>query len=244
MAAPGPYSVDLPLPHHVGRGLDSTVYAPVRRSAALVAPSEGSITIYDATGAVVVSLAAVAIVDDIAQYTVSGATTAGMQIGDGWRVVWRLIVAGVLVEVANDASLVIRPLHPVVSDDTLWGRVPALNPSDRSPISHLTTYQRFIDESWTMIQQRLIDQDRRPYLVVSPGALRETHLQLALSLVYDDLAARLANPEYSVASKLAEERYEKAWNKLALKYAEPTDGQTAGPARRVGQPTIFLTSRR
>lgn len=242
------HSVRLPLPDLFERGTDTVAYAPVYLDGALVAPSAGTVSVYDTNNVAVVDGAAVTISGDIAQYTVTGATTTGLTLGEGWRIEWALTVGALTVNAVNDAALVRRVLHPAISDVDLYRRVPALDPNGSAPITSLTDYQDALDESWTVLQRRLIDKGHRPSLVISPGALRECHLQLCLGMVYDDLQVRLANPDYADRAKVAYDRYEAAWKGLALVYDEDDDGQVdlgedGTPARR-SQPSIWLMSRR
>ena len=80
------YQVRFPLPSLLERGIDTVIKAPVYQSGALVAPSAGTVTIYDDSNTARVSAAAVTITDSVATYTVTAGTTSGLTLADGWRV--------------------------------------------------------------------------------------------------------------------------------------------------------------
>ena len=158
------YQVRFPLPSLLERGIDTVIKAPVYQAGALVAPSAGTVTIYDETNTARVSAAAVTITDSVATYTVTAGTTSGLTLADGWRVEWSLTVSGGTVRAVNEASLVRQIVRPMISDVDIFRRVPALDPSSASVITSESNYQDYIDEANTEIQLRLISAGRRPWV--------------------------------------------------------------------------------
>ena len=241
------YQVRFPLPSLLERGIDTVIKAPVYQAGALVAPSAGTVTIYDETNTARVSAAAVTITDSVATYTVTAGTTSGLTLADGWRVEWSLTVSGGTVRAVNEASLVRQIVRPMISDVDIYRRVPALDPSSASVITSESNYQDYIDEANTEIQLRLISAGRRPWLIMSPASLRPVYLNLSLAIIFEDLAARLANVDYLERADRYRDAYAKAYGDLNFTYDLDLDGQAdtneSGNPARVGAHTIFLTGR-
>lgn len=229
------------LPDQLERGRPNALSCPVWQDGALVAPSSGTVTIYDGGGAVLVSAAAVTVTGSIATYSYTPAAT--IAYSEGWRVEWSLVIAGVTHVFRNDASLVRAVLHSPITDADLFRRVSALDPAGAAPISSVADYQDFLDEAHAVIQLRLIANGNRPNLILSPSALREVYITLTLALIFGDFETRLSE---TYAERAAEYRrqYERAWSELRFTYAATDEATGAGSLRRrSATPTVWLTSR-
>jgi hypothetical protein len=229
------------LPDQLERGRPNALSCPVWQDAALVAPSSGTVTIYDGGGAVLVSAAAVTVTGSIATYSYTPAAT--IPYGEGWRVEWSLVIAGVTHVFRNDGALVRVVLHSPITDADLFRRVSALDPSGLAPISSVADYQDFLDEAHAVIQLRLITNGNRPNLILSPSALREAYITLALAMIFGDFETRLSETYAERASEYRRQ-YERAWGELRFTYAS-TDEAEGGSSlrRRSASPTVWLTSR-
>jgi hypothetical protein len=229
------------LPDQLERGRPNALSCPVWQDAALVAPSSGTVTIYDGGGAVLVSAAAVTVTGSIATYSYIPAAT--IPYGEGWRVEWSLVIAGVTHVFRNDGALVRVVLHSPITDADLFRRVSALDPAGAAPISSVADYQDFLDEAHAVIQLRLITNGNRPNLILSPSALREAYITLALALIFGDFETRLSETYAERASEYRRQ-YERAWGELRFTYAA-TDEAEGGSSlrRRSASPTVWLTSR-
>jgi hypothetical protein len=229
------------LPDQLERGRPNALSCPVWQDAALVAPSSGTVTIYDGGGAVLVSAAAVTVTGSIATYSYTPAAT--IPYGEGWRVEWSLVIAGVTHVFRNDGALVRVVLHSPITDADLFRRVSALDPAGAAPISSVADYQDFLDEAHAVIQLRLITNGNRPNLILSPSALREAYITLALALIFGDFETRLSETYAERASEYRRQ-YERAWGELRFTYAS-TDEAEGGSSlrRRSASPTVWLTSR-
>lgn len=229
------------LPDQLERGRPNALSCPVWQDAALVAPSSGTVTIYDGGGAVLVSAAAVTVTGSTATYSYTPAAT--IPYGEGWRIEWSLVIAGVTHVFRNDGALVRVVLHSPITDADLFRRVSALDPSGLAPISSVADYQDFLDEAHAVIQLRLITNGNRPNLILSPSALREAYITLALALIFGDFETRLSETYAERASEYRRQ-YERAWGELRFTYAA-TDEAEGGSSlrRRSASPTVWLTSR-
>ena len=226
------HTVRFTVPHSIVQGQDTTLEAPVYLAGALVAPSVGTVTIYDASNVVLVNAAAVTIVSSVATYPVLTATVAGSTIGAGWRVVWSLTVAAKPLVAENDGALVKRMLYNVVTDADLFRKVPALDPNGPSPITLATNYQDQLDEAWVDIENRMYQEGRRPEWIRSPSSLRAATVWLTLAIIFEDLETRNdAAFEEQAAKYMA--RYEAAYSAITALLDTDGDGE-ADTDDRVG----------
>lgn len=239
------YSARFLLPTFIERGRDNVIKCAVYRDGSLVAPSSGTVSVYDDGGAAIVNAQAVTVTGSVAQYTVTNAATSGKALDDGWRVEWSLAMPDSVTHLfRNDASLVRAALYPVLTDADLYRRVSSLDPSDNDAITNATTYQQYRDEAWTAIQNRLIAMGNRPALVASPTALREAHLLLTLAYIFEDLSTRL-NEAYEGRAEMYRRHYDQEFKRLTFKYESDEEaGTTDANYRRNAYPTVWLGSGR
>lgn len=233
-----PYSARIPVPYDIVRGQATTIRCPVYRDGELVEPSSGTCTVYDGSGTVV-STGATTLVTSISTYTFTPSST--LTLGEGWRVEWSLTLSSVIHVFRSDAALVRVGLFPVVSDQDLFRRVSGLNPSASAPLSSLTTFQDYLDEAWTIIVLKLIGKGNRPALISSPSALREVHILLSLSLIFEDFAVRL-RPSYSDDAARWRAQYETEWDHLSFSY-DSGDTGVSSAQRRAAQGPMILSGR-
>lgn len=240
-------SVRFPLPDLIIRGIDTKLQAPVYLDGALVAPSAASVSVYDDSDSLIVENASGTITGNIAEYTVTAATTTGKTLADGWRVEWTLTISGETVRAVNEAALCRQVVYPMIADQDLYRRTPSLDPSSASCISSLSSYQFAIDEAHNEISLRLLSAGRRPWLILSPASLRPCYLFLSLAIVFEDLASRLANVDYQDKADGYRKQFDQHWGRLSFSYDADEDGQADlngdGDPLRAGMGNIFLTSR-
>lgn len=223
------YTARLPLPDLIVQGQDHTLKCPIYRDGALVPPTEGTVAVYDAAGASVLS-ATITVVDGeesfgVASCVVPGTLTAGLQRAVGWRVEWTLTLHdGTVITPRNVAALVKTHLFPVITDQDIIDRAPTLTPRSNQRLSKSTTYQWAIDASWVEIQQYLWDRGNRPNLIVAPHSLRSIHLYKALELIYSDMSTTQADAYHAQAERYRE-LYREARESLRLPYDEDDDGR-------------------
>jgi hypothetical protein len=232
------YSVRLGLPQLIERGRDNVVSVSVYRDGVLVAPSAVAAALVNAAGATVATVTG-SIVSSVAQATIAAASVAAEQLGDGWRITWTLTLAGVVRTFNHEAALVRSAFSAPIADADLYRRVSALNPNGGQPLSTLTTFQAYIDEAHEVIGARLINQGRRPWLIMSPGSLREIYLVLTLALIFEDFTTRQSEVFREDAARYRAQ-YEAAWAGLRFAYDEDQDGRAEGGRRRPAASVWFL----
>lgn len=241
MAATPRYTTRLDLPHLIELGQATVLVCPVYSSGALVSPSAGTITITDGANTAVVSAAAVTITGGIAQYTVLGAVTSALSPSSSWRVLWSLTLPdGTVFVHRSEAFLVRYRLYPTISDQDVVRRIPALSTTAASRPTTVSTYQGFIEEADTIIQQALIAAGRRPWLVMSPSALRESWLTLTIAMIFDSLSA-VAAPGDPWTERATHWRglYTAAWAAASTTMDWDQDGFADSTERLAAKPSGF-----
>lgn len=227
-------------PDYLVRAADNAISCPLWRDGSLVAPTSGTVSVYDASNTAIVSAAAVTVTGNIATYTITAAALpTTLQLGMGWRVEWTLTVSSVATTCRNSAGLVRSRLAPVVTDADLFRRESSLNPVGTAPISSVSDYQDYLDEAWVTLHGRLTGKGSLPHLVMEPSALREPHILLTLSLIFNDFRTRL-NEAYADKAKEYADKFEKAWEQLRFEYDSTDSGQSDGRRKRSASPTIWL----
>jgi hypothetical protein len=223
------------------RGRTNRIECRVYRAGKLAVPTSGTVTVYDATGTVVVDAASVGVSDGFAAYDTP--TLASSTYGEGWRVAWSLLMPDGTVHLfRNEAMLVRCALAPPATEADLYQRVSGLDPSGPAPITTLKDYTPYGDAAWATICQRLISKGRRPDLIASPSALYEPYVLLWLANVFDDLATRL-NAAYLERAQSYRSQFETAWGGtvLALSYVEDNAIDTS--TREPAQGPVWLAGR-
>lgn len=176
----------------------------------------------------------VVVANGIATYTVPGTLTDDYEVARGWHVAWALEMPDATThDFGNEVILCRSVPHPVVTERTLYARVPSLDPDGKAPIAARTEYRVFLEEAWTQIRNLLLARENRAELLLTPSVLREPHVLLTLALVFEDLSTRL-NAAYVEIAKSYRAQFDAAWASLDLRdYDADDDGQadTSRPAR-------------
>ena len=230
-------------PEWIEQSRTNTVKCRVYRDGALSAPTSGTLTVYNASAAAVVDAQTVTISGAAAEYAIASATLASETLSDGWLFEWSLVMADGLTHVfRTEGGMVRRRLYPVITDDDLSRRHSDL--SDLRP-SSMTSYQDYIDEAWAEIENRLLSEGNRPYLIISPSAFREVHLAKTLEIVFRDFSTSVGDGRWWEFAEQYQRAYAIAWNRLRFRYDTDDDGQPdADDTRRSGSSTIWLNGDR
>jgi len=230
---------------YIVQGQDNDLSCPLWRDGEIVPVDSGTVSVYDSSGAAVVSAAAVTVDGDgIASYALLAATTASSTRGMGWRVEWRLAsgTPSTSTTYRNSAGLVRSQLAPVITDADLFRRVSGLDPDGAAPLSTLTTYQDKIDEAWIVIHGWLSGKGSLLHLVMEPSALRETHMLLTLALIFEDFATRL-NEANATTGADYRAQYKSERDGLSFEYDTADSGRADSRRKRSASPTIWLLGR-
>ena len=226
------------------RGRDARLKAELYRDGSLVAPTQAgsTVTVTNAAGVAVVDAQAVTVSASVATYTVAAATLASETLGSGWVVTWSLVMPDGETYTYRRACALVRVVpSPVVVHADLYRRVRTLDPAHDDALHSLSAseIQDKLDEAWAEIQDELLKDARRPWLVVESVALRKSHLMLTLSLLFEDFASRQADVYQDQADRYYR-LYRAAWRDVSFAYDEDNDGRSEA-GRRAKAP-LLITS--
>lgn len=236
------YSSGIELPYTLERARDTTITCPVYGGGVLAIPASGTCTLADPAGTAV-STGAVTITNGVATYSVTSASLTSKTYGDGWQVTWALVMPDTITHsFRTGASIVKCGWSPNVTDASLYRRSSALDPNGAAPITTIRSYQPYIDEAGLELQRRLLQQGRRPWLIVDPTELREPHLLLSLALIYEDLSSRL-NAAYIEQARMYRQQFADSWNRVRFTYDVDGDGIGDGRKKPGARGAVWLTSR-
>ena len=237
------YTTEIRLPDFIVRDAANNLLLPIYRDGALVAPTAGTITVKDEQGTEIVSAAAVTIAGDIAQYSILAATLpVTLTLSERWTERWVLTMpdrAEPYIFV-RDAHLVLRQLWPVIADIDLLGFHSELRQWMAEDQSSL---QGYIDASWFIINSRLLENGLRPYLVLTPAALRTSHINLALAMAFRDYSSATTSAgKYKLLADHYQEEYEKSWSRLNFKYDYDEDEKIGSSNEIAGAQPVIMTT--
>ena len=226
------------LPDFIVRGRVNLLECPVYNDSTLTAPASGTVDVYKGDGTKLVDAQAVTVTADIATYSVaSGTLPTTLSLEDNWLVVWSLVLAGSTHTFQRPAALVRRELHPVVTPADLS----AIHQDSSSLLASGQSLQQFLDESWNMLQRRLLAAGRRPYLIISDFALFDVHRHLAAYLLFNDAASSVGDGRWAEMAEHHLERYEQEWARLSLTYDMDEDGLVADDEQGTAGPSaVYL----
>jgi len=209
-------STDYSLPTFLERAKTQVLSMPVyTESATPVAPSAGTFNLYDAAKTLITT-GAVTVTGGVATYTVTAAMLpATLSLSDAWQEEWVLTVNGVVETVRRDCYLCLRTLYNVVNEAMLLRRVTDLN--NLRP-STLSSFQGFRDEAWASVNSRLLQDGRRPFLILNSWALKDVLLDTTLAYIFEDLDTYMGDGRYAARAKEHREAAERGFLSLRLEY--------------------------
>jgi hypothetical protein len=235
------YQARFETPEFLERGRNNPIECRVYSgSDTLVAPTSGTVSVYDSAGTAVVDAAAVTVASSKATYTVLSTALTDRALEAGWRVEWTLLISSVTHVFRQSAILCRRILYNPVTEADLLRRHQDLDSLRESARS---SYQDEIDEAWAETQNAIVARGNRPNLITDPSSLRAFVLHKTLGLVYENFWHGTQQDAYRL---LFERHYEAAkteWDAVAWQYDRDEDGvgDTGGTAR-AGRPVLTLSS--
>lgn len=233
------YAPRFPLPDFLVRGMDNAIECALYRDGAIVAPSSGTVSVYDASGTAVVDGAAVTVASSKATYTVAASVVpVTLDLSDRWQIRWALTMSdGQVYTFVREAHLCRIRLYPVVSDDDLTAMHGELTTwKDRTSSS----LQGYIDEAWIQLQNQLLQAGRRPWLVLGNSALRLPHLYLSLAIVFRDLHSSAGAGKFEEMAEQYFRAWEQSFGTLTLRYDFDEDGLASDSERTTAPGVVFI----
>ena len=233
------FRIHAPYPEFIVRAQANPIEAQIfDATGTLIAPDSGSVTVYDGSSAKVVDAAAVAIVADIATYTIAAVDLPDTkQLEDGWRVEWDLVISGnPAVKFVRAASLVRSNLFPTVVSADLEARHQNLS----RLIATGNDADNFITTAWEVIVRMLLKAGRMPYLVLSPWALHDALVFQSLTLIFRDGASAAGDGRYQELATEYQELFASEWASITFDYDFDRDGD-ADSTEQAGADSILFT---
>lgn len=238
------YAPRIRVPQMIQRGKTQTVELAVYRNAAIVPPSSATYQLLDEDGTEIISASAALISDSRAKYTINASVVpTSMSLSDGLYEIWEVEIDSVFYTFQRPAYLCRRPLYPVISDVDLEASYSDL--ASLLPSSYTDGWQRYIDEAWIRIIERLRGIGNLPYLITDPQALRSSHLELSLALIWRNMHSSLgqSNGRYLDLYTIHIKSYEYAFKQCSFRYDLSEDGTADNPnARRASFPMITTSN--
>lgn len=230
------YAVRIAYPQYLDRGRPQTARLPVYYGSALAAPLAGTYALLDSNGTTLQS-GNVAIVDQVATFALE-ALSATQLLGYGYREQWTLTMPDGTVRVFTRDAVVIRnPLYPVVTDEDLFAVYDDLR---RQKPSTISSFEVKRNEAWKRILDRLEESGNLPNLIVTPWSLRESHLELSLHLILQDLRTGQQGRWETLALDHKRE-FEFAWARKKWQYATDDVDPGADGTLTGGEGTVWAT---
>lgn len=237
------YTFRTQAPDVLVRGRACKVSMEVRRSGALVAPTQSgsTFTLVDPAGTVLVNAAAVTVTGSVATYTIpSGSLPSTLTLGEGYQERWTLVLTDRTETVDREAALCVRPLPLTVSDEDISGRYSQLA---RHLPAGVTTWQSKIDLAWRAVLRRLASEGHPTYTIKSAEQLHEPTLQLTLAYIFRDLAMAQRSGDggpWTDMARSAESAYERAWGAMTFRSDDDLDGLVDDVSRRRGTAVVVI----
>jgi len=233
------YRIHAPYPEFIVRAQANPIEAQIfDTTGTLIAPDWGTVTVYDGSNIKVVDAAAVAIVADIASYTIGALDLPDTkQLEDGWRVEWDLVISGnPAVKFVRAASLVRSNLFPTVVSADLEARHQNLS----RLIATGNDADDFITTAWEVIVRMLLKAGRMPFLILSPFALHDALVFQSLTLIFRDGASAAGDGRYQELATEYQELFASEWASITFDYDFDRDGD-ADSTEQAGADSILFT---
>jgi len=232
------YAARFAYPDYLQREADNSLAMPIYQGGAPATPTSGTVTVKDASGTLIVDAQVTPIVGGVATYQILAATLPDtLPLSDGWMEVWALVLDGETLTFQRPAGLARTLLYPVVTDDDLLDEYTELR---RWQAEDRGSLDKYIEAAWKDIMGRLIEDGRRPYLVLSPYSLRPAHICLAAAKQFRDAASSASSDgKYWKMYEKEMDQFHKMWDRMTLRYDYDEDGLPGGNEVASPPPTFL-----
>lgn len=184
-----PYTFEAICPVLLERGRAQVREQRAYRAGAIVAPSSGTYTLVDSTGATV-KTGAVSIVSSVATFSLSALDLpATLALGEGYQERWALNMPdGTTRNVRRDVAIALFELHPPVSQAAIiTGEYPDIL-HDLGP--NVANLDGFLDAAWYHVVRRIWKHGNWPGIVVEPSDVYDWHLHVTCHRIFKALSKR------------------------------------------------------
>jgi hypothetical protein len=242
MATERIYSPRIRIHDVLERARGCTVDLPIYRDNQLVSPTAAYFRLEDPNGVDVIARTSVAIVANIATYTIAPSELPStLLLGDGYVQWWELTINGVVHTFKKPTAIALSALYPVISDLDLEAEYSDL--ASIRPSSLGSSYQTYIDEAWVQLIQRVRDQGNIEYLIMSPQSLRSCHKNLTFYLIFKDMdSSGLGEGRYLDLAREHRKQFEGDFKHLKFTYDMNQDGRADDKNNRRANLGVIYTS--
>lgn len=242
MATQNLYSPRIRIHDVFERSRSYVVDLPIYRDNEIVSPTSAFFTFLDPSGNVVIPRTAVSIVSYVATYTIgAGELPNTLNLSEGYIQQWELTIDGHVHTFRKQTAISLSSLYPVISDIDLESEYSDL--ASIRPSSLNGTYQKYIDESWIQLVQRIRDLGNIEYLIMSPQSLRSCHKDLTFYLIWKDMdSSGLGEGRYLDLAREHRKNFESSFKRLTFNYDLNRDGRDYDPNRRRSNMGVFYTA--
>jgi hypothetical protein len=218
------------------------VSLPIYRDNSIVSPSSAYFQLNDPVGNPVINRTAVSIVANVATYSITaGELPSTLELSEGYVQIWELTIDGHVHTFRKPTAISLSSLYPVISDMDLESEYSDL--ANIRPSSLGSTYQKYIDESWVQLIQRIRDMGNMEYLIMSPTSLRSCHKNLAYYLIWKDMdSSGLGEGRYMDLAREHRKQFEFDFKRLKFEYDLNRDGRSDDPNKRRSNLGVFYTA--
>ena len=236
------YSPRIRIHEVLERSRGCTVDLPIYRDNALVPPTSAYFRLENPNGVDVISRTAVAVLANVATYTISPSELPTTTLlGDGYVQWWELTIDGVVHTFKKPTAIALSALYPVISDLDLEAEYSDL--ASIRPSSLGSSYQTYIDEAWVQLIQRVRDQGNIEYLIMSPQSLRSCHKNLTFYLIFKDMdSSGLGEGRYLDLAKTHRKEMEFDFKRLKFTYDLSQSGRADDQNKRRANIGVIYTS--
>lgn len=207
------YSARWTGPTFIERGKDQTISVTLELAGAAPTITAGTLTLYKPGGTVLVDAVAGTISSGtFTSATIAAATTAAESLGPRWLVKVDLTIGGAVFSFYNDAVVCLARFYPPVAQTDLVDRH-----TDAASLlgTGVTSLQKYISSSWTLITTRLYADSVPFWKWRTPSAVREVLIAKSFELLFWDYSTLLAgNDRYAAFAQHYADAYEVEYLKL------------------------------
>ena len=231
-------------PEMLVRGRANAVTMPVygtNGAVVTITESGSTFSLLAPDGTAIVSAAAVTVTAGVPSYTIAAATlpTTLTPLGEGWQELWVLQTPTGERTIDREAALILRPLVPVVTYQTLLDEhYPTLATFGLTA----TQWTGFLTAAWADILNDLIAAGHLPYKIKSSAAFRMAHAHRALHKGFNALALhqRTRNENWAAMALDHKNQADAAWKAINFKTDDDHDGRVDDDSkRRSGSGTVL-----
>ena len=157
-------------------------------------------------------------------YSMAGSVTTDAPLSTEWLLEWKVVEPGPVTVTYHEAAyLVRRELLSTITDTDLLKYHSDLLTDHLGPDD--TTFVDKRREAWVHVQKHLINNGRRPDLIIDAWELRELEIFKTLEMVFRDSSQEIGDARYTDLAAEYSQMYRDAWAQVNFRYDDDEDGK-------------------